>query len=338
MVNSPPGGDSSSRHSYNVPMSVAMHSLVRIGRFSRLAHVSIKTLRFYDSIGLFRPACVDPHSGYRLYCLTQLPALARIRLLRGLGCSTAEALELMRSAPGSADYVRQLSVVRGRLVGRVAMAERQLKCLDEVLRQHEATAVDAGNSNIPADDTERSDVVRPDSWSVSEFRLPATVAFAVRDCLRTSGSGVYRMFESAEKRVARLARRLPVSPFLLLHDMEYRRTRADVEVCIPVAADAIGLDGVRVVEAVDRAACVRFTGNYAQAPFLFQLMRERLYAAGKQIAGPVREVYLRFGADQCGYRLPQRLLAEDVRDYHTELQVPCMGARADALTSLNPGR
>ena len=40
------------------------------------------------------------------------------------------------------------------------------------------------------------------------------------------------------------------------------------------------------------------------------------------VAGPTREVYLRFGADQVGYSLPDGYLAERDEEYVTELQVP----------------
>jgi DNA-binding transcriptional MerR regulator len=36
-----------------------------IGAFSRLTHLSIKTLRYYHEVGLLEPAVVDPDSGYR---------------------------------------------------------------------------------------------------------------------------------------------------------------------------------------------------------------------------------------------------------------------------------
>jgi DNA-binding transcriptional MerR regulator len=40
-----------------------MSNLVPIGRFSKISHLSVKTLRHYDSLGLLRPAHVDAESG-----------------------------------------------------------------------------------------------------------------------------------------------------------------------------------------------------------------------------------------------------------------------------------
>ena len=41
--------------------------MFRIGEFSRIARVSMRLLRYYDEIGLLRPAKVDPGTGYRGY-------------------------------------------------------------------------------------------------------------------------------------------------------------------------------------------------------------------------------------------------------------------------------
>jgi DNA-binding transcriptional MerR regulator len=59
--------------------------MFRIGDFSRLTRVSMKMLRHYDEIGLFKPAYVDPFTDYRYYSFDQLPRLNRILALKGLG-------------------------------------------------------------------------------------------------------------------------------------------------------------------------------------------------------------------------------------------------------------
>ena len=53
--------------------------MIRIGDFSKLSRVSVKTLRFYDEMGLLKPVEVDRFSGYRHYTPEQLPRLHRKR-------------------------------------------------------------------------------------------------------------------------------------------------------------------------------------------------------------------------------------------------------------------
>ncbi|GEM_PF-904436 len=48
------------------------NSLLSIGEASKLKNVSIKALRYYEKIGIFKPAYIDPQSGYRYYSPAQL--------------------------------------------------------------------------------------------------------------------------------------------------------------------------------------------------------------------------------------------------------------------------
>ena len=61
--------------------------MIRIGDFSRISLVSIKTLRYYDEVGLLHPAKVDDFTGYRYYSFDRLSRLHRILALKDLGFS-----------------------------------------------------------------------------------------------------------------------------------------------------------------------------------------------------------------------------------------------------------
>jgi DNA-binding transcriptional MerR regulator len=56
--------------------------MLRIGEFSRLSQVTVKTLHHYDSIGLLKPSHVDPFTDYRYYTLDQLPRIHSIMALK----------------------------------------------------------------------------------------------------------------------------------------------------------------------------------------------------------------------------------------------------------------
>src|ERR1700729_1378178 len=61
-----------------------------IGAFSRLTHLSIKTLRYYHEVGLLEPAVVDPDSGYRYYRPGQAQSAQLGRRFRDLGLPGAD--------------------------------------------------------------------------------------------------------------------------------------------------------------------------------------------------------------------------------------------------------
>ena len=71
---------------------------------------------------------------------------------------------------------------------------------------------------------------------------------------------------------------------------------------------------------------MRFAGRYDQARALYERLLDGISADSLRIAGPVRERYIRFGAAQSGYSLPRQMIANNVAEYDTELQVPVASA------------
>ena len=69
--------------------------MLKIGEFSRLSQVTVKTLHHYDEIGLLKPAQVDPFTEYRYYTLYQLPRLHSIMALKSMGLSLEEIAQLL---------------------------------------------------------------------------------------------------------------------------------------------------------------------------------------------------------------------------------------------------
>jgi DNA-binding transcriptional MerR regulator len=69
--------------------------MIQIGDFSKLGRISVKTLRFYDEMGLLKPVEVDRLTGYRSYKFDQLPRLNRILALKDLGFSLEEIGQLL---------------------------------------------------------------------------------------------------------------------------------------------------------------------------------------------------------------------------------------------------
>lgn len=104
--------------------------MFKIGDFSRLTRVSMKALRHYDEIGLFKPAQVDRFTGYRYYTYDQLPRLNRILVLKGFGFSLEEIRQMLDGDLDSGE-------LRGMLRLRRAQVERQAEEALETLRQIE---------------------------------------------------------------------------------------------------------------------------------------------------------------------------------------------------------
>lgn len=67
-----------------------MNNLFSIGELSKHQNISRQTLIFYDKIGLFKPAYIDPNNGYRYYNISQLDYLDTICIMKKIGFSLNE--------------------------------------------------------------------------------------------------------------------------------------------------------------------------------------------------------------------------------------------------------
>jgi PPM family protein phosphatase len=74
--------------------------LMTSGAFARASGLSRKALRLYDELGLLRPACVDPETGYRFYDPAQLEQARLVAWLRRLAMplATIRAVSMLPSA------------------------------------------------------------------------------------------------------------------------------------------------------------------------------------------------------------------------------------------------
>lgn len=71
--------------------------MYKIGDFSKISEVSIKTLRYYDDINLLKPSYQDFFTGYRYYEETQLNEITLIKNLKELGLTLTEIKKYIES-------------------------------------------------------------------------------------------------------------------------------------------------------------------------------------------------------------------------------------------------
>jgi DNA-binding transcriptional MerR regulator len=100
--------------------------MLKIGEFSKLAQVSVKTLRYYDELGLLRPNWVDRYTGYRYYSLQQLPRLNRLLALRELGFPLVQIERMLREDLSPSELRRLLKLRQVELEHQVQAEQARL--------------------------------------------------------------------------------------------------------------------------------------------------------------------------------------------------------------------
>ena len=262
-----------------------------IGPFARLAGVSAKVLRSYDRVGLFRPVWTDPSTGYRYYSPAQLPDVRRILALRDMGIRLAE---ISRLVDGGADLRTALERRRVELEHERREIERRLATLDIQVE-------------MSGDDPLHPDVVlRPvPAEAVALLRLDAEVD-------RDVGTAFYEL-ETLVRDQGKRAHRPPGA--LLQPD-------GDVEIFVPISKPIRPNERISSGRLVAcRAATVIQRGPYDGIDETRQTLEKWIAAAGLVAAGPLRIIYLQFGAEP-ELRLPRGYVVDRAADFVTELQMP----------------
>jgi effector-binding domain-containing protein len=254
--------------------------MIRIGDFSKLSHASVKTLRYYDEMGLLKPIKVDRVSGYRYYSVDQLPRLNRILALKDLGFTLEQIAHML-------DDRLPAEQIRGML--RLKQAELQQRVEDD---RERLARIEARLTQIEQEEAmSKYDVV------IKKVE-PQRVA-ALRDVV-ANYSAQGPLWNELEGFLARHNVR-PAAPCLTVYyDTEYKERDVDLEVC-EVVSGALPVDErvrVRELPGVETMACTVHHGPFTTLDQAYAALMQWVEANGYRIMGPNREVYLRSSGQQ----------------------------------------
>ena len=109
--------------------------MLKVGELAALAHLTVRTLHHYDSIGLLRPSARSD-AGYRLYDRDDVARLHQIQALRVLGMSLADVGLYLDSPDASplAVVERQLAAVDREIADATRMRTQLLRLRGELVR------------------------------------------------------------------------------------------------------------------------------------------------------------------------------------------------------------
>ncbi len=284
--------------------------MLKIGEFSKLAQVSVKTLRYYDELGLLRPDWVDRYTGYRYYALGQLPRLNRLLALRELGFPLTQIERLLREDLPVSELQRLLKLRQADIEQQVAAEQARLARVAARLRQIEQEGRQPRYEVLVKPVQPRQVAGIRDT--IAEYRDVGSLISELRRYL--AGRGVV-----PDPLAACLA---------IYYDAEYRDRGTDVEVAVPVEGRVPGSARVAVHELPGSAAIASLvhTGDYARIPAAYRALMAWTQANGYRASGPNREIYLQ------GYES-----GADPGKFVTELQLPIQPISRLSITGQQEG-
>jgi effector-binding domain-containing protein len=264
--------------------------MFKIGDFSTLSRVTVKALRYYDEIGLLKPAQIDGASGYRYYSADQLPRLYYIQALKMMGLSLEEIAILTGSEATNARIKEILVLKQKELMGRVAGDQQKLAQVENFLKQIEKEGA------------------MPD-YQVTIKQVKPLLVASVRDTVPAYGD-IGRLYGEIFKHLGKKFIFKPAGPVMMLcHDHEYRESDVDIEAAVPISKKIGSSERVKVYELpeMEQAACTVHRGGYETISQAYKALMAWIEANGYQITGPDRELYF---SDPTKVKKPEEIITE----------------------------
>ena len=256
-----------------------------IGEFARHGRVSVRMLRHYDAIGLLRPACVDPASGYRFYQAGQLSELNRIIALKELGFTLQQVQAIMAEQVSAAELRGMLRLRRAEIQVQIEAERTRLARVEARL----ATIED--EARVLADG-----VVVKRLAPVRVVELTGTAAGyepeAITPVIQPLYCTVWQRMAGADVTAAGPA-------IAYYHDDPAGGGGIVVHAAVPVAAGADREHGLLVADLpeVESAAAIIHHGSMDDVLPTGQGLARWIDANGYRSAGYFREVTLEWSAD-----------------------------------------
>jgi DNA-binding transcriptional MerR regulator len=284
--------------------------MFKIGEFARISRIPVKTLRYYDEIGLLKPAEVDRFTGYRYYSAGQLARLNRILTFKDLGLSLEQIAQLLDEALTAEQVQGMLRLRQTEIAQEVSEAQARLARLEVRIRQIEQEGL------MSATEITYKTVEPLTILSIREV-VPSVEQMGPR--ISAAFGRLYGFIDQAQARVAG-------APLVLYHAHEqsggYEFHEEDIDTETAVVVDPAGLPaevpaGItrRTLERTAAASAIH-QGSYETIGQTYAAVSKWLEDSGYRISGPPREIYLR--GPESGVP-PQ--------EYLTEIQYPVERAK-----------
>lgn len=244
--------------------------MLTIGEFSKIGRVSVKTLRYYDQIGLLKPGYVCPETCYRYYEVSQLRDMLLISRLKQYHFSLPEIAAILARKDNG--YLASLIQEKKDEISRnISTQQSILLQMEQDIRK-----------------IERCESIMQMNYLVNTVEFQPINIFSIRKKMSISsfGAAFGELFAELGKR-----RLMPAGPCLsVYHDEEFNRDCSDIEVGVAVS----GKNGGHV-RTLEPGLCCFTThiGPYDDFTPCYTVLMEWIEREGYTISGPPFELYIK---------------------------------------------
>lgn len=247
---------------------------LKIGEFSKMMQVTVKTLRYYEQKGLLLPYEVDEWTGYRYYSIYQMQRLNIIRGLQQQGFTLEEIKELLEDS-------EQMPSI-DQLTQKIEETEHQLQLL--IKRRSQLLKWLDSHKQIKTME------------KVNIQSLPEIIVASHREIIPNYDALGALCVNKIGPEMQRLGCKCPPPGycFTIEHNKEYRSTDIDIEYCEQV--EEMGKDSniiqFKHLPAVEKALCIKHLGGYERFHESFAEAFRYMEEKGYKPVGHTRICYI----------------------------------------------
>ncbi|MCC0645124.1 MerR family transcriptional regulator [Clostridioides sp. ZZV14-6150] len=220
--------------------------MFKIGEFSKLTQVSIRMLRYYDELGILKPAKIDKYTGYRLYSADQISTLQRIILLRDSKFTVSEISNIIHNWNDEL-VIKELNRKKIEIQDEVKKEQQRINNIDKLI-----DAIDDNKDEI--------------HYNVIFKEIPSYKIISLREIIpdyHYEGILWEKLYEFIKEEHIEISHQAN-NNMALYHDEELKDCGVDIEVGMVVKKLGKNKSGFiyRETEAVDMMACNMVYGPY----------------------------------------------------------------------------
>jgi effector-binding domain-containing protein len=264
--------------------------MYKIGEFSKITQLTVKTLRYYDEISLLQPAMIDSENSYRYYDEANYEKALKIKTLKKFDFSLKEILEVVDNIEDPQDMTAYLNE-------KALQLELRMKELKWMKTKIEREVLELKEEKImkEAQKIEIKDL---------EDILVASVRYKGK--YEDVGQYIGQLFKNVGMNASG-------TPFSLYYDEAYTEENADVEVCVAIKK-SVNKGGVstRTLQG-EKVVSLVHVGSYETLSKSYKRITDYIHENNLISNTPSREIYLKG---------PGMLMKGNPDKYQTEIQIP----------------
>ena len=258
----------------------------KIGEFSKITQLSIKTLRYYHEMNILVPSDIDEESGYRFYDEQSYERAKLIKLLREFDFAIKEIQEILDTYEDEDDIKAYLLEKNDLIQQKIS----HYKKLQEKIMDYQTYK----EVKIMLNQVQKIKV---------EPMLIASMTYVGK--YQDVGEYLGKLFKSVGMNVKG-------KPFSIYHDDDYKEDNATVEVCIPIKKEISYQNIDTKTIPGGEALSLLHVGPYDTLSDSYKVITDYLKENNIEQKYPTREHYIKG---------PGMLLKGNPNKYQTEIRI-----------------